>query len=178
MNAPRVASLAVALLFTTLVDLFAQQGSSLTPGDRVRVSRFGTVAPVVCIVLSMKADTLVLDAEGRVETLEVPLALVEKVEVSRGKESNAGKGAIRGGVVGASFGLVFAGAILLDGGSDKEVVSVAFLAAFTGAGMLVGTAIGAVSSSDRWEEVPLDGIRIGPSSVHHDGLEVSVALRL
>jgi hypothetical protein len=124
----------------------------------------------------MKADTLVLDAADRVETLEVPLTLVKKVEVSRGRKSNIGKGAIVGGLAGVLIGA--AGAAFWGdagiSGSDAGAVIVAFAAAGTG----IGALIGASGKTDRWEEVPLREIRFGLSSVDNDGIEVSVTLRL
>ncbi len=92
--------------------------------------------------------------------LEVPLSLVKRVEVSRGKKSNAGKGALRGGLVGASIGVVLSVAFLGSGGSDKEELSAASFAVLGGVGVLTGAAIGAGSSSDRWEGVPLDQLRV------------------
>jgi len=176
MKAPRITSLAVVLLVTMSVELFAQQGSPVTPGVRVRVSRLGNVPRVVCTVLALKADTLVLDAEDRVETLEVPLALVEKVEISRGKKSNTAGGAIAGGLFGAVLGAACASGPggYGCGGSDAEYVALATIAAGTGIGALIGAAI----KTDRWEQVPLDDIRVGLSPVTPDGVAVSFALRL
>lgn len=176
MNAPRITSLAVVLFLTTSGELFAQQGLPVTPGDRVRISTLGTAPPLVCTVLALKADTLVLDARDGVETLEVPLALVKKVEVSRGKKSNIGPGAIAGGLTGAVFGAICASGPggYSCGGSDAKVVALAITAAGTG----IGALIGAASKTDRWEEVPLTDIRVGLSPITLDGVAVSVALRL
>lgn len=180
MNAPRITSLAVVLLVTMSVELFAQLGSPVAPGDRVRVSRIGNVPRVVCTVLALKADTLVLDAEDRVETLEVPLALVQKVEISRGKKSNTGWGAIAGGLIGALLGAAGASSWTdpwsgeSGWGSDAGVV----VLGVTAAGAGIGALIGAATKTDRWEEVPLDDIRVGLSPVAPNGVAVSVALRL
>jgi hypothetical protein len=183
MNTLRMASLALALLITASVDLFAQRVPPVAAGDRVRVSRLGTVPPVVCTVLALKADTLVLDAEDRVATLEVPLSLVKKVEVSRGQKSNAGSGALKGGLIGAGIGAVLGGAAWLGSDSDDfikigpEAVAVG-AAVLGGVGAFAGLLIGAATVSDRWEEVPLHEINLGRSSIAVDGVEVSIALRL
>lgn len=183
MNAPRTILVPVVLLLTTLVDVFAQQGPPVGAGDRVRVSRLGTVPPVVCTVLALKADTLVLDAEDRVATLEVPLSLVKKVEVSRGQTSNAGRGALKGGLIGAGIGAVLGSAAWMGSDSD-DFIKIGPEAVAVGAGVLgavgafAGLLIGSTTVSDHWEEVPLNEIYVGPSSVDHDGIEVSVALGL
>lgn len=176
MTAPRTILVIAALLLATSVDLFAQQGSLVAPGDRVRVSRLGSVPPLVCTVLALKADTLVLDAEDRVAPLEVPLALVEKVEVSHGKKSRIGTGAIVGGLTGALLGAL--GSLAWgDAGSLGSDAGVAILAS-TAAGTGIGALIGAATKTDRWEEVPLTDIRVGLSPVTPDGVAVSVAYRL
>jgi len=102
MHAPRSALLVAALLLTTSVDLFAQRETPVAVGDRVRVSWLGN-APMVCTVQAFKADTLVVDVEDLSAPLELPLALVKKVEVSR-QRSNAGRGALKGALVGAGIG--------------------------------------------------------------------------
>jgi hypothetical protein len=167
----------------TSVGLLAQQESPIGPGARVRVSRLGTVPPVICTVLALKADTLVLDAEDRVETLEVPLSLVKKVEVSRGQKSNAGSGALKVGLIGASIGAVLGSAAWLGSDSDDfieigpEAVAVG-AAVLGGVGAFAGLLIGAATVSDRWEDVPLNEIYVGPSSIAVDAVDVSVTLRL
>jgi hypothetical protein len=186
MNAPRIASLVVALVLTASVDLFAQQEPPVTPGDRVRVSWLGD-APLVSTVLALRADTLVLDVEGRVAPLELPLALVKKVEVRRGQKSNAGRGARTGGLLGAMFGLLV-GVVAWTGcdsddSSDScesavEGIGVVAIGVgiFGGVGAGVGAIIGALSTSDRWEEVPMDRLRVSLVPQHRGGLAVSVSV--
>lgn len=190
MYAPRVASLVAALLLTASVDLFPQQQPPLVSGDRVRVSWLGT-APLVCTVVALKTDTLVLDVENLSAPVGVPLDLVKKLEVGR-QRSNAGRGALTGGLIGAAVGAVFGLIVWSDSPSDTtgflsnepqaidwgpEAVPV-FAGILGGIGAGVGLLIGAASHSDRWEEVPLTDIRVGLSPSTPDGVAVSVALRL
>jgi hypothetical protein len=42
----------------------------------------------------------------------------------------------------------------------------------------LGALVGSTIKTDRWETVPLDDIRVGPSPVTPDGVAVSVTLRL
>ncbi len=181
MIAPRITSLVVALILTASADLFAQQEPPVAPGDRVRVSRLGTVPPLVSTVLAFKADTLVLDAEDRVAPLEVPLSLVKKVEVSRGQKSNAVSGALWGGLVGAAFGAIL-GVAAWSGSDSDDFISFGPEAVAVGAGVLggvgagVGLLIGAATRSDRWEEVPLDRLRVNMVSRRNGGLAIRLSL--
>ena len=49
---------------------------------------------------------------------------------------------------------------------------------FGAGGALLGAVTGAFIKTDRWEEVPLDEIRVGLSPFASDGVAVSVSLRL
>lgn len=185
MNTPRIVSLTAALILmlTTAVELLPQDSPPVVKGDRVRVSRLGNVPPVICTVLALKADTLVLDAEDRVETLAVPLALVGKLEVSRGEKSNAGGGALTGGLVGGTVGAIIGLGMWRTSGSDDfisfgpEAVAIG-AGVGGGVGLLLGALIGAASTSDLWEEVPLEEIRVALPSVNAKVIELSVTLRL
>ncbi|NIM52757.1 MAG: hypothetical protein GTO22_26515 [Gemmatimonadales bacterium] len=113
-----------------------------------------------------------------------PISSVAKLEVSRGKKSNVGRGALIGGLAGASLGaIVAAGACSADlpfgaKPSCSEGDVVAIVALFTVPVTGIGALIGAVTKADRWENVPLDRIRLGPSPVAADGLALSATLRL
>ncbi len=149
----------------------------VAPGDRVRVTAWSVVpGRPVGTVVSLGADTCVLEVEGRAEPLTLPLASVTRLEVSRGQESNVGKGALTGGLIGAAFGL-FVGLIV---GSDPEFFGEnAFansVAVLGGAGIGVGAIIGSLSTSDRWEEVPLERLHVSIVPQRHGGLSVSAAI--
>ncbi len=88
------------------------------------------------------------------DTLSVPLGEIEKMEISRGASSNAGKGAVVGGVVvgfgGLMLGLSMANDEFFDvSGEDMAALTVAGF----GMGSLIGGIIGALSSSEKWDEV-------------------------
>jgi hypothetical protein len=112
------------------------------------------------------------------DTLSVPLAEIEKMEISRGTSNNAGKGALAGGVVVGFSGLML-GASLKDdpfydvSGEDLAALTVA---AF-GVGALVGGIIGALSSTEKWDEV--ESIQVNPfiSPGRAPGIAVSMRFR-
>jgi MFS family permease len=110
----------------------------------------------VATLEAWRGDTLVL---ARPWTYELPLASVTRLEVSRGRKSHTliglGIGFIGGAAIG---GLVATG--FDEGGGDWGnyfLVGAAIGGAAFGA---IGAGIGALVKSDRWEEVPLDQLRV------------------
>jgi len=154
------------------------------PGARVRVT-----APDVGInkqagrLTAVGADTLIMD------TLRVAVASVTKFEVHRGRKSNARKGALIGGSVLGAGGLGLS-ILWIAGGCEDwsssydgcEVGEAAAVTAATtaitfGVGAGLGALIGAFIKSDKWEEVPLDRLRVSivPTRDGRFALGVSVA---
>ena len=180
MNAPRISSLVLALAVTAWACSGYVADTSVAPGDTVRVTApsmdtddsVGTVA-------ALESDTLTVQVEGRADQLALPLASVTSLEVSRGRKSNIAKGAgiglLAGGASGALFGIVgcaadpceYPGAVVL------------FFGVFGGGlGLLTGLVVGAATSGERWEAVPLDGLRVSLTPFASDGVSVSASLRL
>jgi hypothetical protein len=132
----------------------------------------------------MDSDSYVLDVEGRYKPVAVPLTSLTSLQVSRGKRSLAGPGALVGMVTGGVAGVSLALSACKDdfcqsNGEDKTVV-VALVLGVGGAalGAGVGALLGAFKKVDRWEEVPLDAIRVGPAPNAPGGVAISVSLRL
>lgn len=167
-------------------------GVTVASGDRVRVlsPALGT-RRVEARVLAVRGDTLVLSGAlgpgGRAETALVPVPSVHTLDVYRGTKSNAWKGAKIGAGVGAALGLIVGIAAMAEDTScqpgewciDFDVGPEAIPAGMLGFGFLgglLGTGIGALSRSDRWESVPPARLRIEPRP---DGAAVvaSVPLR-
>ena len=119
---------------------------------------------------------------GGTETLVVPYDAVTRLEVRR-RHSNAGAGAVLGGLLGAAFGAVAAATSTCDsatrwciGPSGDELVPVAIVV-FGGAGAGLGA-----THSEGWRSVPLrrEGARaevmISPAS--RGGIRVGWTLHL
>ncbi len=185
----RHATILVAILaFVPLASATAQ----VRPGARVRVTRLPICPPThtTCVGRSPRQDvgtfvrwsddTLLVLSNGN--TLALPLDAVTRLDVSRGRKTNTGKGAeigfLLGGVVGAVIGYA----------SYEECEGVCFgdfgsgFAAFVGGlvgglgGGAVGALIGSSTKTDRWREVPLDRVRVslGPQPDGRLGLGASV----
>ncbi len=204
-----VGLLVAILAFVPLASATAQV--PVRPGEQVRVTHPPICpADTICVgpsprqrsvgtFLAWKADSLVVQSNG--DTLSVPVNLVTRLDVSRGRKSfGAGRGGIIGGLVGAASGAIIGAAsyeepeepqpcvprdfldCLLRGPRGDRISRTAADAAVQWAvvGAVVGYAIGRLLGSaiktERWEEVPLDRLRVnlGPQRDGRYGLGASV----
>jgi hypothetical protein len=152
------------LLLNASADLPAQETLPVAPGDRVRASASWPDQFIGSLV-AVDDDTLKLDHRA------IPLADLERLEVSRGHKYNwskVGKGTLYGTLGGAAAGTVLGFAAGCD---DESGLNRGGCAALTGAfgaavgavgGLLVGT-VAALVTTERWEEVPLEQLRMGIS---------------
>ena len=157
--------------FTSVI---AQEQPPVRPGDRVRVTHEcrttvrqdplgkthtrcrkdkGTLAAAT-------ADSIVLGVDERGTQLTLPVASVTRLEVSRGRKSRVALGAGIGALTGAAtLAVIGANLNVCDGGYEGACAGVGAGVGAVG-GALVGLVIGAVTKTDRWEEVPLDQLRV------------------
>lgn len=190
MNARQIVSIAVALTLMTSADLAAQQKTAVTPGSRIRASAPSVSSkPFVGDVVAWESDFLVVDArvwqKGTRLNQQVKVAIgsLTKLEVSRGHKSRFLRGLGYGFLIGAAAGTVIGAASGDDDPSEwfamsageKAVVGAVSLGLLGG---IVGGVIGLSSPAEKWEEVPLDRLLVGPSPVTADGVALSVSLRL
>ena len=99
MTAPRIISL-VFVLFLAVVGELCAQDTLVVPGARVRVYSPDRLTGTIEM---LSPDTLVLRLEARRSLQAIPFASITRLEVSRGRKSNVGKGARIGLAVGARF---------------------------------------------------------------------------
>ncbi len=166
---------AAALLLTTSSPLAAQE-APVEPGARVRVTAPDLgINKYTGMLEGVEGDTLVVD------TLRLPLASVTRLEVHSGQKSRAGRGALIGAAAGVVSGAII-GAVACSGSCLGEAGSRPAVGAALGAialvlpGLLVGTVAGALIKTDRWEDVPLKRIRVGPTP--EGGLAFVVSIRI
>ena len=148
----------------------AQTIGALRNGARVRVtSRSGM--SIAGELVSLDSDRLVLTpddlqlADGPSATVAVARTQIRAIDVSQGRHSNAGKGALLGFAIAGGLGALLAaescaastswfdpspGACAATGGVIFGVL---------GAGL--GAAIGAGSRSDTWQSVALASLHVG-----------------
>jgi len=177
----RSASFGVLLASVAWSVAFAQAPASVQPGQRVRVqSRAAQVPTLTGVVQAFNVDTLVLhpDAQdGAGAALAIPVASIERLQVSRGRHSKwltglvigAGVGAVSGAIIGAATGEE-------DWLTSTGEYAVMGVVLFTPIGALTGTLIGLMVKTERWETAPLTGV--APTVSRGPGGRVSVGLRL
>jgi len=142
---------------------------SVRQGARVRVAADGE--RMTGTLAERGQDTLWVRLDHADAVRAVPLAGVQRLEVSREWRSNAGRGALAGFVVGAIPGVV-SGATCDCGNRGAAVL---LLGAFTGGiGAAIGAVLGATSHHDVWEVVP---VAVTAAS-SHPTLGVTATLRL
>ena len=134
----------------------AQETSTLTPGARVRVSAPDLHEPGALIgtVVALRGDTLfVRNADEGGAGLPLPLARVERLEVSRGRRSR-GTGAALGFLLGAAVGAAY-GVAGHPGLAHTDISEGGEIAIYAGVAGLLGAAIGTARGGERWERVSL-----------------------
>jgi len=181
MNAVRIAALLAILASNVAVDLAAQQTApALKLGDRVRVLVPTTEEPYLGTIQALGSDTLLLAIEGDRDPLVLSLADMTSLELSRGVKSRWATGAALGagtlGLIGFAVDCTTSDEeSMVWGGGCGDGKYTLILGA---AGAVIGGLIGSTVKVERWEEIPLDVLRIEASAVSPDGVSVSVSLRL
>ena len=150
----RALAILTVLLLAPLTDAITQE-PPLTPGQRVRVT-----VPNLDLnkheetFHQVRSDTLVL------ESLWCPLSDVTRLDVYAGRKSHFGLGLVIGAAVGGAAGAVIFGredACFTHG----EGCAGFGLAVGAASGALIGGLIGGLAwKTDKWEEVPLDRLRV------------------
>jgi hypothetical protein len=180
MIAPRNALLSVALVLTTQAYGFAQPEPLIGPGDTVEVAAANVVHEG--IVLALKPDTLLLDVRDATAPLTLPLAFVTRLNVKRGQKSYALTGGLVGLFLGGAGGAVLVYAACQIAETQDECATDAVLGGLVGGAVLggVGFAIGSAVKGARWEEVPIDQLRVGVVRQRNGrlGLAVSASIHL
>jgi hypothetical protein len=155
------------------------QTLDLEPGRPIRVTayRYGLKRTPVTFE-ALGADTLhvryvhkrldhgsvVIDSTRQ----PLPLDAVSQIEIPAGRRSNWDKGARTGAIMGGAVGLLLGGlyAACDDGfvcpqtPGQKVGGALAVTGTFGLGGGIVGALIGAMSTRERWQEVPMGGARI------------------
>lgn len=139
---------------------------TITVGSKVRV-RAPTVVKgrIEGTVIGLDERSLVLGGIER-GPLTLSREAITHLDVSTGRRRQT----LRGTLIGAGIGLVAMGVLCGgDSGGCAEVSGVAT------AGALLGAGVGALVKTDRWQTVPLDGVRVTLTPARRGvGLAVSI----
>ncbi len=180
-----ILSLAVLPLLVPLQYTSAQQGPPIETGSRIRVTAPALgVDKLVGHSVEADATQVRVQVEDQAAPLTISLADVTRFEVSQGRKSNALKGLGFGAVIGVSTGAVLG--LLASSGESYDnpcegntVACAAVGAAAVGVtGALVGLGIGALTKSERWEDVPLDRLQVSLAPLCHGRLALGLSVAL
>ena len=162
-------------LIVPLTTLSAQQPLPVEAGQRLRVTAPSCgLAEYVSELEALVGDTLVLlqDPIRSSNTFVCPIGSLTRLEVSRQQKSHTSAGLIVGGLTLGGAGVVVGGLYLVgEGGSSTGGLIGATVGGVLGA--LVGSSI----KTDRWEEVPLDRLRVS-FAPQRDSISFGVSLKL
>jgi len=114
---------------------------------------------LVGTLVALDADSLVI--RGSVDARRLSLASVEHVDLSRGRKSHARLGAGIGLLVGAGAGAL---ASCDNENNQSDLVPIQCIAMGAAAGALLGAVTGALVRTERWEQIPLDRLRMSFTS--------------
>lgn len=134
----------------------ARAQADVEPGARVRVLTSTADTMLYGTVVTLDSASLLLAPRPDVESVRVPLAGVERLEVSRGGKPSTLQGAAVGAVVGAGAGL---GIGLLATQDDCDFVCGAVQVGSSVIGGVLGLVFGALTGSEiphgpeRWQPV-------------------------
>ncbi len=187
-------AVAIATLMTATDThaLLAQALSEISTGTRIRVTVDTAPArPLVGSLVGQDGGSIQLrmqDVQQMSRTglpafkvVSVLLSKITRLELSRGRHSNAGKGAMYGGLTGAGAGLVIGLAATAGNGGGFFEVGPGEVALGTlvmgGLGAGVGAIIGSLSSHDQWEVVSVPKVTAVRQSVTGSRLGVGISLR-
>ena len=133
-------------------------------GSRVRVTSGAAAEPTIGTVAGLEGDALVVRGYVSDTPMRIPIADIQRLEVSAGRMSHAGRGALIGAAVGAMSGVLVTIGDYSDDvhGGDPNPAATAAIGAAGGA--LVGAAIGWRLKTDRWlpGELPKAGVSFVP----------------
>ena len=167
-----VGSILLAFFGAAATEIGAQEPFVFEPGVRLRVT-----APDCELrgqatgFRALRADTLVLYGT------ECPLASVTGLDVSRGQKSHVGMGILVGAGAGALVGFAMCAStdvcgILSDNDIKGDVVAISVVV-----GGLLGLLVGVNIKTERWEEVPLDQLRVSLAPQRDGGFALGFSVR-
>ncbi len=185
-RASRLAIIQVLAILAAAGSAAAQPQTSLTPGQRVRITVPSVgIVEMAATLVAVSADTVVLSgaesSNGRQWT--IPLSAVGRLEVIRGGQGRwKWLGAAVGALAGGGMGFVSTRDARDDpcewmfcgrSASSKKFTAVFFGAA---AGGLIGLLAGHAISAERWEPVALDRFQVGLSSSAGGSLSLGASI--
>ena len=186
MSSPTWRHVLLGLALWPWVSVSALSAQSVSQGDRVRVHSTETYASAGTTRTSVFTttgalsgwanDTLRIDTDSQ-SRVSIAASDIRKLEVSRGRTHQAGKGMAIGAGLGFVFGFFFGSAVTSGWGGSVEETAKAGLqtgAVGAGLGLAIGATLGALASTDAWQEVTVGDLRVTAAP---NGLTLSVPVQ-
>lgn len=154
----------------------SEQDEGIAPGTRIRLSASQLGAePLVGTLLEIGPETLSLELPGGGGPQTIPRSAVTRLEVSRGRKSQAGRGALVGlAVGGAATMLLTFGDYSSDVHGDLNLLAIG--AGLAAGGAAIGGLIGWARKAEQWEAATLQPISVAVGPVRGRGVRVTVRL--
>jgi hypothetical protein len=175
------AFLLTAALALAAESIGAEATPLLAPGTRLQL--YQRVKPahlhnVTLIATSSDSFIVVRADEGAIDTLQIALRNVRKLEVYAGRKSHWLSGAGIGMLVGGAAGGIIGGAYGAENDPDFAAVHLAAGVIIGAASGLVGGAVvGAFIKTDRWKEVPREHLLMGVDLRRHGAANLRISWR-
>ena len=153
----------------------AWPGPPIEPGQRVRVTAPSAGASnLVGSVVALRTDTLVVQDEAQATPLAIPFTSVTRLHLSVNKGRTL-EGMAIGLLAGALAGFAVAASVEEPRGFGGPFTGLVAILVGPPVGMLIGGIWGSQIRRNRWEEVPLDRLRVslGPQ---RDGLALGISV--
>ena len=167
---------AVSLL-VPFASISAQVPTQFEPGQRVRVTAPDCgVRRQTTTVEVLRGDSFALPRDTNRSSNPInhcPLASVTRLEVSRGRKSHSLEGLGLGWLVGAGVGAAVSDCD--PSSSTQDICEAVPIAVGASVGLFIGTIFGALIKTERWEDVPLDRLRVS-FAPQRDGFALGVSV--
>jgi len=177
MNVRRTRSNFVVCCLTLPLALAGPLSGQADSGARVRVTTAQPKQRVVGTLVSLEADSLRITSAKDQQSVAFPTGSVVQLERSVGRRSQAGHGAVVGGVAVGGLGLLLALVASSENDSWLEIGPgevFTITAAFGAVGAGVGALIGSASHTDRWEPIPVGGLNVQAAKPGRSILKLSL----
>lgn len=138
---------------------FPSESHAVAIGSRVRASapEIGT-QPLIGTIVGLEPHAVLVRGAGSGSPVRVPLGPTTTIEVSGGRRSKAGRGAVIGAAVGVLPGLLMT---FGDNNTDPDHSPGAVAAVGAAAGAGVGAAVGWALKSEQWLPAELPQVSAG-----------------